>query len=288
MMAQLSTFYEKTLLGWGYLADPALSDTKTFPYVTKVVPDSTTLLNCVLQLFATFDWNRVAIFYTSNEIRYCEGIVEDATAVFSRKSLYYVNVVLKAEWIRGDDVYFTEDMQYAKKSVRISNGLVPFWVNIDANDAVDNVAQEDATRMLAVDTNSDDVSAATLEDFAQKVLSRVRADPLYCSTPACMSNDGKMVARWARHLHDVFYLYGLSLNDSLALDPIGGQSNASLIADFVKRSFIGLTGLVTINDNGTRDPLYAVYGLDKLTNKLPLSTFTLINGTPVSSVNTLD
>ncbi|KAE9417759.1 hypothetical protein Angca_008414, partial [Angiostrongylus cantonensis] len=320
MMAHLSTFYKKTLLGWGFLTDPELSDATTFPYTTKVIPDSSTMINCVLQLFATFDWDRVAIFYTTNEVQYCESIVEDALVLFSEKSLYYVNVVQKTEWIRADDAYFTEQMLRARRSVRII--LLCLDTAQDKRNfmrkasELDMVSDEfvyillgtlgfgfgrtvESKRLLLcslvskflisssvfiqIDTNSDDVSAATLEDFTEKVVPRVRADPLYCTTPACLSNDGKMMARWARHLHDVFYLYGLSLNESLALDPVGGQANASLMAQLVKRSFIGLTGLVTINDNGTRDPLYAVYGLDKNYEQVAFINFTILDDTPIMS-----
>ncbi|KAE9417747.1 hypothetical protein Angca_008415, partial [Angiostrongylus cantonensis] len=90
-------------------------------------------------------------------------------------------------------------------------------------------------------------------------------------------------AAWARHLHDVFYLYGLSVNDSLTADPIGGQANASLIVKFVKRNFTGLTGLVMINENGTRDPIYTVYGFDKSYAQVAFINFTITNGTPVMS-----
>uniref|UniRef100_A0A0K0CXY6 ANF_receptor domain-containing protein n=1 Tax=Angiostrongylus cantonensis TaxID=6313 RepID=A0A0K0CXY6_ANGCA len=40
MMAHLSTFYKKAILGWGFLTDSELSDTEIYPYVTKVTPDS--------------------------------------------------------------------------------------------------------------------------------------------------------------------------------------------------------------------------------------------------------
>ncbi|KAK6751857.1 hypothetical protein RB195_003338 [Necator americanus] len=90
-----------------------------------------------------------------------------------------------------------------------------------------------------VDTNSDDVDTQKINDFTKNVGPRVRNDPLYCSTTACLGNDGKPMAVWSRHLHDVFYLYGLSLNDSLSLDPVGGQSNASTLSHSMKRSFVG-------------------------------------------------
>ncbi|KAJ1356680.1 hypothetical protein KIN20_014419 [Parelaphostrongylus tenuis] len=120
-----------------------------------------------------------------------------------------------------------------------SSDMTPFWVDVENGTAVDDAVKEAAMRMLTVDIKNGDVDAAALADFAANAVPRVRADPLYCSTPACLSNDGKSVAAWARHLHDIFYLYALSLNDSLKVDPIGGQANVSLIVKFVIRNFTG-------------------------------------------------
>lgn len=39
-MGHLSTYYKKTLLGWGFLTDSRFSNEEDFPYLTKVVPDS--------------------------------------------------------------------------------------------------------------------------------------------------------------------------------------------------------------------------------------------------------
>ncbi|KAJ1356683.1 hypothetical protein KIN20_014422 [Parelaphostrongylus tenuis] len=116
VMAHLSTFYKKVILGWGFLTNSQLSHPEIYPYVAKLTPDSFAIINCVLQLFSTFEWNRVAIFYTSNEIRYCESIVDDTVEVFNEKTSYYVNVVQRTEWVRGDDVHFTNEMLRARKS----------------------------------------------------------------------------------------------------------------------------------------------------------------------------
>ncbi|VDO62049.1 unnamed protein product [Haemonchus placei] len=70
-----------------------------------------------------------------------------------------------------------------------------------------------------VDINADDVDPNALKEFQAKVVARM--------------------ATWARHLHDVFYLYGLSLNDSLTLDPINGVSNATALSQSMERSFLG-------------------------------------------------
>ncbi|VDM83066.1 unnamed protein product [Strongylus vulgaris] len=96
------------------------------------------------------------------------------------------------------------------------------------------------------------------------------------------------MAIWARSLHDVFYLYGLSLNTSLTLDPLGGESNASTLASSMQRSFKGLTGEVTINANGSRIPLFTVYGLDSNYNQISYINFTMSNNVPVMSKSYID
>ncbi|KIH46815.1 hypothetical protein ANCDUO_23130 [Ancylostoma duodenale] len=77
IMGYLSTVYKKTMLGWGFLSDSKFSDVDRFPYITKVIPDSLGMMRSVLQLFSTFAWDRVAIFYTPNEVQYCDSIIDD-------------------------------------------------------------------------------------------------------------------------------------------------------------------------------------------------------------------
>ncbi|VDO62047.1 unnamed protein product [Haemonchus placei] len=165
--------------------------------------------------------------------------------------------------------------------------MTPFWEDLDNNHTDDSIVKDAARRMLTastiqtIDLNSDDVDPQMLKDFQEQVVERVREDPFYCSTSACMSNNGKPMAIWARHLYDVFYLYGLALNDSLRMDPIGGLSNASSLTEAMKRSFVGLTGLVTINANGSRIPLFSAYVLDANFNQVTAINFTIADGIPV-------
>ncbi|PIO61704.1 hypothetical protein TELCIR_16764, partial [Teladorsagia circumcincta] len=58
---------------------------------------------------------------------------------------------------------------------------------------MDMISEEYVYVMIGVDINGDDVDPKMLKDFQAKVVARVRDDPLYCDTLACMSNDGKAV-----------------------------------------------------------------------------------------------
>ncbi|VDO54428.1 unnamed protein product [Haemonchus placei] len=272
MMAYLSTYYKKTMLGWGFLIDPIFSDNDRFPYLTKVIPDSLKMMETLVPLFRMFEWNRVAIFYTPNEVQYCDTIIDDADTAFGDDSTYVINIVQKVTWDGQDNDYIRDQLHRTKNNARSQ---------VARGNRVANMRLEIHCDEFQVDLNGDDVDPQKLKDFRENVVARVRNDPLYCDTQACLSNDGKTMATWARHLHDVFYLYGLALNDSLTMDPSGGHSNASTLTEAMKRSFVGLTGLVTINANGSRIPLFSVYVLDDNFNQVTAINFTITDGVAV-------
>ncbi|KAK5973885.1 Receptor-type guanylate cyclase gcy-5 [Trichostrongylus colubriformis] len=392
IMGYLSTYYQKSMLGWGFLIDSKFNDEKRFKYFTKVMPDSIRMMYAMLEMFKLFEWNRAAIFYTPNEVQFCDTMIEDVITAFSDDYLYVVDVVQKVAWDGMDSDYLTEELLRTQKIARIvltcmdtgtqrrmfmkkvslmnmiseeyvyisvgmaslgfgqvsressrgewfafvmivvflennavfnfrtslfyksnayvrdqaapidkrttyyflvffsffnismdqflgvSNGMTPFWEDLANNHADDAIVKDAARRMLSVDINADDADPVAVRDFQEKVVPRVRGDPLYCNTAACLSNEGKAMARWARHLYDVFYLYGLSLNQSLTLDPIGGYSNASTLTLSMNRSFKGLTGLVTIDSNGTRIPLISTYVLNSNFDQVTAINFTVIDG----------
>ncbi|ETN68951.1 hypothetical protein NECAME_05407 [Necator americanus] len=135
----------------------------------------------------------------------------------------FMKAARKLDMVSDEFVYVLLGMrgQATRGTTQLSNGLTPFWEDLENDHADDQLVKEVSKRILVVDTNSDDVDTQKINDFTKNVGPRVRNDPLYCSTTACLGNDGKPMAVWSRHLHDVFYLYGLSLNDSLSLDPLG-------------------------------------------------------------------
>ncbi|VDP18664.1 unnamed protein product [Heligmosomoides polygyrus] len=101
LMGHLSTYYKKTLLGWGFLTDSRFSNEEDFPYLTKVVPDSLQMMYGVLQVFELFDWNRIAIYYTPDEVNYCNGIIDDAMV---RLSLRLVEIGVLPLHLHPDSV----------------------------------------------------------------------------------------------------------------------------------------------------------------------------------------
>ncbi|EYC20962.1 hypothetical protein Y032_0020g155 [Ancylostoma ceylanicum] len=72
----------------------------------------------------------------------------------------------------------------------LPNGLTPIWEDVTNGNAdrMDDVAKEAAKRVLLVDLSAEVEDPSLTESFKSHVVARVRSDPLYCSTPACMNN----------------------------------------------------------------------------------------------------
>ncbi|PIO66182.1 hypothetical protein TELCIR_12115 [Teladorsagia circumcincta] len=120
MVGYLSTYYQKTMLGWGFLIDSIFSDKKRFKYLTKVMPDSLQMMYAMLDMFAMFQWNRVAIYYTPNQAQLCDTMINDVITAFSDDALSYtVDVVQKVAYNGQDSDYLTEQLLRTKRITRI-------------------------------------------------------------------------------------------------------------------------------------------------------------------------
>uniref|UniRef100_A0A1I7XCF5 Guanylate cyclase n=1 Tax=Heterorhabditis bacteriophora TaxID=37862 RepID=A0A1I7XCF5_HETBA len=170
----------------------------------------------------------------------------------------------------------------------VPNGLTPMWedlINHNA-DGMDEVAHEAAKRVLVIDLNSEVINPLYSQKFKSEVVERVRRDPLYCETPACLNNRNLPMGSFARHLHDVFYLYGTALNKSAATEEENGFRNATIMTEAMIGTFSGkillcLTGEVTINEKGVRDPMYVLYALNTDGEQESLMNITYIEGSTV-------
>ncbi|KAK5973881.1 Receptor-type guanylate cyclase gcy-5 [Trichostrongylus colubriformis] len=292
MMAHLSTTYQVPWIGWGFMKSADFADVERLGYT-------------VSRLLELFEWNNLSILYMTNDVRYCDDIVNEVEAALSDVSVYVADIVYMQMINRHvEDPYYealneirsrsrivllcldgvgdrrnflirasqmgmtSDDYLYVFMAMRgfgfVENGLTPLWedvINKNA-DGMDDVAKEATKRCLVVDLDGQDNDPDLTTSFTKNVVARVRADPLYCTTPACLNNTGLTMGTFARHLHDAFYMYASVLRkaDSLEKD---GRRSASTMTNAMEGSFQGLTGQVTIDSNGTRVPNYVVYGINK-------------------------
>ncbi|EYC14395.1 hypothetical protein Y032_0040g181 [Ancylostoma ceylanicum] len=150
----------------------------------------------------------------------------------------------------------------------MNNGLTPFWEDVDGKfgDGADDVVKSLAKKMLIVDLSSDVKDQAFLAEFRANVVNRVRLPPTNCETPKCLNTTGLTMGRYARHLFDLFFLYGLALQTAG-----NNYKNTENIVEATVTSFSDAAVTVFANRAGERPlsvPICGFSGLD-----CPLSFF---------------
>uniref|UniRef100_A0A1I8IW40 ANF_receptor domain-containing protein n=1 Tax=Macrostomum lignano TaxID=282301 RepID=A0A1I8IW40_9PLAT len=97
-------------------------------------------------------------------------------------------------------------------------------------------------------------------EFSRRVRERAKADYGLADYP-----DGQ-VNSFVGAIHDAVLLYALAVNDTLAEFGPAGLSNGTLVTERMRnRTFAGITGLVSMNDNADRDADYSLLDMDPAT-----------------------
>ncbi|GMS93596.1 hypothetical protein PENTCL1PPCAC_15771, partial [Pristionchus entomophagus] len=102
---------------------------------------------------------------------------------------------------------------------------------------------------------------ANYTSFGQDVIRRI-ADPPFNCTTACAAASYKIPSVYAGQLHDALYLYALSLNRTLASSPDKYEDGPTIMYNAFGE-FDGWSGGVSMNVNGTRNPTFYLFSLDK-------------------------
>ncbi|KAK6750852.1 hypothetical protein RB195_002675 [Necator americanus] len=185
--------------------------------------------------------------------------------------------------------------QPSQGKATLSNGMTPFWEDVDGTgDGSGDVVKAAAKKLLIIDTSSDIKDPDYMAKFQDQVVARISQPPLNCVMPRCVNSTGLtkwlhasnfalnraqqmpfrdhreyvvgvfkwvnstgQMGRYARHLFDLFYLYGLALHSA------GNEfRNTTTISKAMITSFSGLTGDVVMDVNRSRTPVFFLYGLD--------------------------
>ncbi|EFO96503.1 hypothetical protein CRE_24798 [Caenorhabditis remanei] len=174
---------------------------------------------------------------------------------------------------------------FVGKTTFKQSGLTPVWEAFsNVTDGLETIAKQGATNMLVIDLSSDVKDKDYLQYMQKNIINYVRTPPMNCMTPECTNSTASGMGAYARHLFDVVYLYGIALTRTNSTSAGVYDDMSKLIPQMVT-SFDGLTGLVAINQNLSRMPLYQVYGLDPSNEQVSLMNLTFSNGSTVATVS---
>ncbi|EGT31147.1 CBN-GCY-4 protein [Caenorhabditis brenneri] len=157
------------------------------------------------------------------------------------------------------------------------NGLPPIWESFQAEpDGFEDLAKSVAAKTLVIDTNSEVLDKSFLQFMTKNIVHAVRAPPLSCSEPECLAANATGMGVYARHLFDVFYMYGMAISNLNSTDP-NVYRNLSQLIPLFKTPFEGMTGDVMLNDELSRMPLFQVYSLNNQYDQISLMNISLVN-----------
>ncbi|EGT33836.1 CBN-GCY-3 protein [Caenorhabditis brenneri] len=173
---------------------------------------------------------------------------------------------------------------FVGKTVFKQSGLTPVWESFsNVSDGLEPIAKQGATNMLVIDLSSEVKDKDYLQYLQKNVINYTRYQ-MNCTSIECTNATASGMGAYARHLFDVFYLYGKALTNTNSTSP-GVFDDMDVLIPQMFTSFDGLTGAVAINQNLSRMPLYQVYGLDEAYEQVSLMNLSFVNGTTVATVS---
>ncbi|VDO23229.1 unnamed protein product [Haemonchus placei] len=118
MMAHLSTTYSVPFIGWGFVSSADFSNANKFPYATTISASSISLGYSILRLIELFEWDNLSILYTTNEVKYCDDIVDEVEGALSDVRVYNADVVYKKKIDKSRTNPFDEALNEVRQRSR--------------------------------------------------------------------------------------------------------------------------------------------------------------------------
>ncbi|CAB3397276.1 unnamed protein product [Caenorhabditis bovis] len=106
--------------------------------------------------------------------------------------------------------------------------------------------------------------------FNQEVIERMGKPPYNC-IEECSDVEFKTAATYSGQLHDSVYAYGRTLSKILQESPENYRNGTHFVKNF-QQNFTGISGPVTINSHGTRNPTLYVLTLDENSSSSIIAT----------------
>ncbi|EGT60468.1 CBN-GCY-7 protein [Caenorhabditis brenneri] len=168
----------------------------------------------------------------------------------------------------GDDyVYIFSDIKSKGYVVPLlGGGERPAWIPSTGSDENDTRALKAFKKSIFIcDMMGQGSIATNYTVFGQEVVARMKEAPYYCIDD-CEGKNYSVAATYSGQLHDAVYAYGVALDKMLKAGQMQNYRNASAFMRYFPQSFVGMSGNVNINAQGTRNPTLFLISLDESGN----------------------
>ncbi|KAK0408089.1 hypothetical protein QR680_003767 [Steinernema hermaphroditum] len=293
----IAGFYDMPLWLWGMTTSAELSNLPRYPTLATVTVNSYAYGIAICAIMEQYEWSQVSLLYTKagveqrcvyfatdlenainsrgdkidviyrSEINIRSGNMKAIMGSVRSKSRVVVVCLSTASEKRefmllAHDYGMTSDEYvyiFPEMDDRREKDLSSMW---KGNDGRDDEAFLAFKTVLLLD-NENEAKNKFMANFSQAIVGKMDEWPFYCNS-TCQDNPTGEAGRYAGHLADSLYLYGLALNRTLSQikdRKNATRSGAALLTNAVG-SFDGYSGHVIIGDNGTRVPVFYLLGLN--------------------------
>uniref|UniRef100_A0AC35GHN4 Receptor ligand binding region domain-containing protein n=1 Tax=Panagrolaimus sp. PS1159 TaxID=55785 RepID=A0AC35GHN4_9BILA len=305
--ALIAAFYNFPIFAWGTVLDSDLMDTDRFPTLASTSMSTYSLVQALGEVFNLYEWNEFAFFYAvrlNSIIPRCGYLQTDMDSYVS--SMDNMTMVYKRSTVNDSYDSLRTILRRMKKTTRIlvtcfednsdrrnfmlaalDEGLItneyvfiflqvkqdgfgyptPFWVDTVAPiDGRDDDVKKACEKLLILDLQ--EVNTTYL-NFNDEVLAAMYDWPILCREVGDCPDPGVNASKQAAYLADSFYMYAKSINRTLRQNSSNPDviHDGKLIVANSRGTFMGYSGEVTISVNGTRAPIFYLFGLDSVTSK---------------------
>ncbi|KAE9556383.1 hypothetical protein FO519_000423 [Halicephalobus sp. NKZ332] len=260
----LGNFYNLPVFTWGAATSSELSNAVRFPTVANKavnIEDINTFISYKRQIQSTMDSMlsvletlrsraRIIVVCFDNDDDKRTFLIAANEKEMNTDEYVYIFPDLRSQGMLRQGTY----LHRIDSSLDDTNTAF-FWVdNAIPSDGRDEEAKATARRSIIIDLENQ--STQKIEEFNKEVQSLMGSPPFLCG-PDCLGNE-TTPSIYVRSLFDATYMYARSLNKTLGDFGLNALRNGSLMNTLSRGDFEGMTGLVRINENGTREPVFFV------------------------------
>ncbi|XP_055956148.1 atrial natriuretic peptide receptor 1-like [Patella vulgata] len=272
-------------------SDPSLADKSVYKTLIRLGPPFNRLGQALVEIFGHFNWKRAVIVSrrkTDNKKVFCDYSSRAADVIFR------ANNITVAEWMIIDDgitdakidemlerVYQrgrivilcsenkddTRRILLRGKEAGMMDGSFVFWMpdhlppdNVekpwlrgDSSDADAKLTFRNVFQITVAE-----MAGPEVESFRDLIPLKMAESPWFYNTSI---ENRKRGSEYSPFLHDVVYLYLLTLNETLA-EGLDHRNGTAIVQKARNKTFRGVTGNVKLDLNGDREPDYWVWHLE--------------------------
>uniref|UniRef100_A0A0N4ZPS8 Guanylate cyclase n=1 Tax=Parastrongyloides trichosuri TaxID=131310 RepID=A0A0N4ZPS8_PARTI len=307
----LTTYYNFPQVFFGQVMSSELSQIDKYPSQALISVSTGNIASALGSLLLKHDWKQFAFFYSASStdpLTVCYYVQSDIDTVVYQipelsmiykrgittysdadlaDSIYRMNVTARIIVTCFDDIDTQLRFLSTISLLSVNNDEYVFifietWKKgfgdpliweTSKNDTINSNIKQAVKHAIILDLQPYNT---TMKNFLEHVKEEIQKPPFNCTN--CTNID---MSEISASLADAVQIYFRGIMNSIKSGTPNATKDGTQFIKHAATSFEGFTGTVTLNTNGTRDPIFSVYVLDKNFNPLIIASIPVTPNTSI-------